>query len=420
MASGKGGNLGTLIGLVLSIIIIVVLVFFVYTLQTQMDEKDREIATLQDEREEKVNKEIQVRQQLADMYELLHGTTTAVDPDRVRRDYLAPAGKRLVETLNMEQLLSEDFGKDLHKEVKLAAKEYAALLDLYGDLFIQLEAAVPELNRLRLEKTEVLSRLEQARESARREREELNQQITSLRTEKSEIEQKAIAASTSADARERELLSKGETLQKRIDTLREDAGTQEALLKSKISELEGRIAEITEKQRRSLAETEADGEVVYADQGLGLAWVNVGRDDRLRRGLTFEVYQFIKGGKKKRKGMVEVKRVDDETAQVAILSQLDPADPIVKGDYISSPLFDRRKDMVFVFVGDRPVNDRYEMSQLQRRIEEFGGRVDKQVTIDTDFAVAIENAEQSAEFRKAVQFGVIIMRESELLDFLGR
>ena len=60
------------------------------------------------------------------------------------------------------------------------------------------------------------------------------------------------------------------------------------------------------------------------------------------------------------------------------------------------------------------------MDELVRRIEETGGRVDKTVSIDTDFIVAIENAEQSDEFQKAVQFGVVIMREPELLEYLGR
>ncbi|RME70506.1 MAG: hypothetical protein D6776_11580 [Planctomycetota bacterium] len=420
MASGRGGNLGTLIGLVLSIIVIVVLAFFVYSLQSQIDTKDREIASLRAERDEKSNSEIQVRLQLVDMYELVHGTTTPVDPERVRRDYLEPAGKRLVETLNMEQLLSEEFGKALHKEVKLEPKEYTSLLDLYSDLFVQLEAAIPELNRLRMEKVEVLAQLEQARTSARKEREEFNRQIAELRAQKAEIEKKAIAAATQADARERELLAKIEQAQKRLESLREDAATQEALLASKISELEGRIAEMTEKKRRSLEDTEADGEIVHADPRLGLAWINIGRDDRLRRGLTFEVFQYIKGGKKKHKGLIEVKRVEDETAQVAILEQADPLDPIVAGDFVASPLFDRKKEMVFVFVGDRPTNDRYNMSQLRRRIEEFGGRVDKNVTIDTDFVVALANAEQSPEMHKAIQFGVVILREDELLEFLGR
>ncbi|GIW73332.1 MAG: hypothetical protein KatS3mg102_2874 [Planctomycetota bacterium] len=420
MAAGKGGNLATLVGLILSVIIIVVLVFLAYSLGSQLEERERQIARLRAQVEETQNKEVQVRTELQSVYELVHGSLAPVDIEKVKRDYLAPAGKRLADTLNLERVLSEEFAKDLHKAGKLEPREYKSLLELYSDLFVQLEAAIPELNRLVLARNEAVAQLEQARQSARREREQLEQQLAALRQEKARLENKAIQDAAAADQKERELLARIDAVQKAMERLREEKNTQEALLSSKISELQGRIAEITEKKRRSLADTEADGEVVYADQGLGLAWINIGREDRLRRGLTFEVFQYVKGGKKKRKGWVEVKRVDDETAQVAILSQLDPADPIIKGDYIASPLFDRKKDMVFVFVGDRPISDRYDRSQLVRRVEDFGGRVDKQVTIDTDFVVALQNAEQHEEFRKAVQFGVVIMREDELLEFIGR
>ncbi|MHC4392170.1 MAG: BRCT domain-containing protein, partial [Planctomycetota bacterium] len=127
-----------------------------------------------------------------------------------------------------------------------------------------------------------------------------------------------------------------------------------------------------------------------------------------------------KGGKRKKKGMIEVKRVEGETSECAILEQYDRADPIIKGDHIASPFFDKKKEMVFVFVGERLTNDRYERQQLERRIRDFGGRVDDEITIDSDFVIAIKNAEQSPEFAKAVQFGVVIMRESDLLEFIGQ
>jgi NAD-dependent DNA ligase len=74
-----------------------------------------------------------------------------------------------------------------------------------------------------------------------------------------------------------------------------------------------------------------------------------------------------------------------------------------------------------VFVGEKlSPRSRYTMYELVRRIEEHGGRVDKTVTIDTDFMIAIEKAEESDEFQKGVQFGVIVMREPELLEYLGR
>jgi NAD-dependent DNA ligase len=110
-------------------------------------------------------------------------------------------------------------------------------------------------------------------------------------------------------------------------------------------------------------------------------------------------------------------------SQVAILDTVDSTDPIVKGDLIASPFFDKQKTIHFAFIGDKLKNDRYSKDELIRRIEEEGGQVDKTVSIATDIAIALEGEEgieSSEEFVRAVQFGVIIMRERELLDFLGR
>jgi NAD-dependent DNA ligase len=291
---------------------------------------------------------------------------------------------------------------------------------VYDDLFVQISATVPELNRLRAAKLEAVQNRDQSQESKRKEIRDLGVQIETFRQKNGQLEHDMIEAEKGFNMEKRRLLDDKDQVAQELETFREDAFIAEARLQSKISKFEERIRQMTEKDRRSLKDTDADGEIVYADQGLGMGWIDLGRDDRLRRGLTFEVFQYIKGGKRKTKGFIEVKRIDDETSQVSILSQTDPTDPIVKGDYVASPFFDKKKDMVFVFIGERLTNDRYDRVQLERRIHEFGGRVDEAISIDTDFAIAIKNAEQDDAFAKAVQFGVILMRESELLDFIGQ
>lgn len=420
MAAGKGGAQGLLIGVVFCIVIILVQVFIAYKLSNQVDALEDQVQTSKQIAKESERKELAVRERLALVNELVHGTTADVDRDAVQRDVLDRAGKLLAEAVEKEKYLSPAYAKALDKNGKLVPRTYTDMLQLYNDLVVQVEAAVPELNFLIERKKEALADAGQTAASARERRRELDEQIDKHKQEYATLLNQKNRDAADYDVQKRRLLADKDQLLKDIEKLREDTSRKEAEQLSKISELEERILQITEKKKRSLADTEADGEVVFAEQGLGMAWVNIGRKHRLRRGLTFQVFQYIKGGTKKPKGMAEVRRLEDDMAQVAILEQFDRADPIVKGDYIASPLFDRNKDMVFVFVGEKLTNDRYEKSQIVRRIEEFGGRVDKQVTIDTDFIVAIKDAEQSDEFRKAVQFGVVILRESELLDFIGR
>ena len=423
MASQKGGGVsfGLLIGLILSFFIIIGLI---YTTVTNNSSYYQEKKAAEDAKAETAEAQLALQKALRDISEintLIHGSTGAVDKEKITRDILKVAGARLKETLDQEAISSEAFGKDLNKDGKLAQREYKYLLEVYNDLFIQLGAVIPELNRLRTEKGAALAELETVRAAGRKEKAEVEVALDKERKEKSELNQKLLEEAKNFDATQRRLQEEKAAVEKQMATKEEERLMVEARLESEIKRLEGRIVELTEKKKKSLADTDQDGEIVYSDQRLGLAWINIGQKDRVRRGTVFDVFQYVKGGVKKSKGKVEVKSLEEDTAQVAILNQTDPSDPIVKGDFVASPFFDMKKQMVFVFVGSKlSSRSRYGMDELVRRIEETGGRVDKTVTIDTDFMIAIDEAEQSDEFQRGVQFGVVIMREPELLEYLGR
>jgi NAD-dependent DNA ligase len=152
--------------------------------------------------------------------------------------------------------------------------------------------------------------------------------------------------------------------------------------------------------------------------------------------MSFQVFRYIKGGRKRLKGKIIVKAVEADMAKVTIVEGArlkDPVtkkilvlplrdDPIVKGDLIRTPLFDRNEQQVFVFLGDKPTNTIYKKKELERKIEEAGGKVDKEVSIATDFVILLGGAEDEERdpIDKAGQFGCIFMRESELLEYLSR
>lgn len=422
MASQKSGSgFGILIGLILSIFIIIGLIYTTVTNNTAYWAEVEKVRNAQADVEDARKKETEAKREVQAAYEIVHGSTAPVDLEKVKRDYLKAAGAKLDEVLGQEQISSEQFAKDLNKDGKLQTKEYKYLLEMYADLFIELGAAIPELNRLRLEKTTALAELETTRASARKERAEVDSQLEKERKEKSELNAKLLEDAKNFDQEKRRLGEEITTVRNEIAKKEEERLIAEAKLESKIRELEHVIAENAAKKARSLAETEADGEIVHSDQRLGRAWINIGQKQRVRRGTIFDVFQYVKGGVKKSKGKVEVKRLEDDMAEVAILSQADVSDPLVKGDFVATPIYDRKKTQVFVFVGAKlSPRARYPMDELIRRIEETGGKVDKDVTIETDFVVAIEDAEQHEDFGKAVQFGIVIMREAELLEYLGR
>lgn len=421
MAQKSGLNV-LLIPLVLCVLIMLVLVGVAYSFNGEKvkAEKARQDAVAAKEASEQ--EQVKLQQKIAGVTVVISDKGD-VDPATVVSQFLTTARKDFQEILNSENQLSEEFRQSIGevRDVRIdKGKEYTTLTELIKDLWIPLRASMAEINRIRLDRNKLQKDIEDERVRAKKEKTDLEGQIEALRGERGKLQNQLVEAAKEADAKQRELQDQIEAVRIEKAKLDEEHAIAEARLKSEISRLEGRITELVKKEQRTLAETLADGEVAHADQKLGLAWIDLGRTAGIRRGLKFEVFQYGKGGVKKRKGKVEIRSVEDNLSQCAVIEQTDPFDPIVKGDLISSPLFDKQKQQVFVFIGDKLTNERYGMDELRRRIEENGAKVADQITVDTDFAVAIENAEQDPRFEQAIQFGVIIMREPELLDFLGR
>ena len=202
-------------------------------------------------------------------------------------------------------------------------------------------------------------------------------------------------------------------------------------------QLQERIRQLVKKKTKSFTEySEPDAMIVHAEPALGYTWINLGHNHGLRRNIRFQVYRFVKGGRQQVKGVIEVRRIEDDMAQCAILEDQqvrDPVtgkiitvpdrnDPVVKGDLIRNPYFDKEEQKVFVFLGSKLQNRYYNLGEIKRRITEAGGRVDAKVSTATHFVVLLSEGDEDfqIQYDRAAQFGVIFMREAELMEYLGR
>jgi NAD-dependent DNA ligase len=231
------------------------------------------------------------------------------------------------------------------------------------------------------------------------------------------VEEKESIAKEAAENRT-QYIFENQRLKQLIEEQKKAHNEEIAKLESHIAEREARIRDLTKKDAKTLASLEPDGEIILAESELGAAWIDLGRVNNIRKGLRFKVFRYIKGGRPKEKGTIEVKNVNDNHSYCAIIETKDPRDPIVKGDYYISPLFDKNEKKIFVFAGEL-VNLRYSRQELKKKIEEAGAAVELTVSIHTDFLIAGKNAEADEAFTKALQFGVIIMREKDLFEYLG-
>lgn len=192
------------------------------------------------------------------------------------------------------------------------------------------------------------------------------------------------------------------------------AKNREGRAKQRIEHLEREIIKETK-----FEQAKPDGQVIEVAEDLGYAWINIGRRDRLRAGLSFVVFNYIKGGKKLNKGKVEVMNVDEDIAKVRILQTSDSFNPISEGDHIISPFYRKDDAPIFVFAGDKLSSERLSIEEVSRRIAAYGGSVADQVETNTTFVVALDGYKGSKAYDQARQFQVTIMSEKDLMEFIG-
>jgi hypothetical protein len=103
----------------------------------------------------------------------------------------------------------------------------------------------------------------------------------------------------------------------------------------------------------------ADGNITNVSQGGNMVWINLGSADSLRPLVTFSVYDSDTNDTSKMdpKGTIEVTAVmADHQAEARITSD-DPRNPILRGDKIYSPAWQRGRPLHFAFTGIVDVND---------------------------------------------------------------
>jgi hypothetical protein len=202
------------------------------------------------------------------------------------------------------------------------------------------------------------------------------------------------------------------------------------------AELDKQVAakEISTLQARLLAQAQKlevleepdlpDGRIVAVSPEAGLAYVDIGGQDGLRRGTKFDVYRYGKGGELVRKGRVEVRDVETESAICGILEEVNALDPIVVGDQVLNPLFSRDLKRTFVLLGRFPTS--MNRALISERLVALGNGVEETVSARTDFLVLGDKEQgefapeltETDEYKLADRLGVQIVKLNDIWDFI--
>ncbi|MHC4975061.1 MAG: hypothetical protein ACYTF7_00480 [Planctomycetota bacterium] len=196
----------------------------------------------------------------------------------------------------------------------------------------------------------------------------------------------------------------------RVEEIRRNAAETEDALNGRIAELEQEqlllqsiVEELRSERSDTLLNAEneyalADGRVIGTQSSTDEVFVNLGRDNRLVVGMTFEVYDDTtairpdaEGAYPLGKAAIEVIRINQGSSTCRVIRS-NSRNPVVEGDIIANALYDPDKVYRFVVYGNFDTNrDEQATSQEAQNIvgiiSDWGGLVENEMSGNTDFLV---------------------------------
>ena len=251
---------------------------------------------------------------------------------------------------------------------------------LLSDAAVREVRLVDERDRVREDErrrlAEVTQALHEALADQKREREKHGKDRARLEAEKNELAGE-LARRTKAMA---DLTTTYET---EVVDLRDRLRRIELLYQAAIEKIE-------KSKGAPLNDNEADGEIVWVNGRTGTVKINLGSGDGLRRQTTFSVVDKRAAGATDEtiKGRIEVTHIEGEHLAEARILADNPTDPILPGDKIYSPAWQKGYKLRFALTGllDIDGDGASDRTKLKSIIATVGGIVDAELLDDGTIA----------------------------------
>jgi hypothetical protein len=186
-----------------------------------------------------------------------------------------------------------------------------------------------------------------------------------------------------------ELTTSKETLEDRLDL--KEAELAEAQLEMKLAKEQ--ITKIEPGPDQEVLAYQPDGKIILVDNNAKVVHLNIGSNDHVYRGLTFTVYDRGTSIQQDGKGKAEIKVFDiADTYSAARIIDSELTKPVLLGDIVANLIWDSTRTNVFAIAGDFDIDgdgqaDYDAIERIKALIEKWGGRVDSNISIDTDFLI---------------------------------
>jgi len=219
---------------------------------------------------------------------------------------------------------------------------------------------------------------------------QLQANLTDEKNRLTAARESALATSKQADD------EKQRTLDRLIEERRRHAAEKEKLeraLMTKENNLK-ELGEIVKKFREVPTETGVDGHIVTVAEGGAVGYGDLGKQDGVLLGMTFSVFGASDMGRANPQPKAECRivKVMQDACELRIYYPHKGTTPVVAGDVMLNPVYDRERRLRFCLVGKMDINGDGvdDAEQLKALIQDFGGRVDDGLTVQTDYLVVGE------------------------------
>jgi len=139
-------------------------------------------------------------------------------------------------------------------------------------------------------------------------------------------------------------------------------------------------------------ELAADGHVVKVAELGSVAYADIGKKDGVLLGMPFSVFSPVEFGREEpvSKASARVVRIMDDASELRVTVQGN--EPVVAGDVLHNPVYDRGRRLRFLLIGkiDMDGDGTDDSGSLKALIQELGGRVETELSVQTDYLIAGE------------------------------
>jgi hypothetical protein len=271
------------------------------------------------------------------------------------------------------------------------------VIDIYNNKTAQRDELI---GQLKAQTDNLGSDLEMTKKGAAEREQSLLTQIRSIQQDANSVQQ---SYNQLRDLMDKKATEQVQTLmQQRDQSIEEKNKTKQELLDAmnKLSITQNRLQDTLSKldvlkprPKEDVAAYKPDGHVISIDTSSNIAFIDIGSQDKIYPGLTFSVYDrnapIPTDGTSKAE--IEVFNVDKNTAMARIIKS-SKRNPPAEGDIIVNLIWDSKATNRFVVTGEFDFNgdgttDPDGAAKIKQLIENWGGRVEDTVTVDTDFVI---------------------------------